>query len=531
MTELMKEVSDKKVYGIDLGSTYSAIAVVDETGDAVVIPNTEGERITASAVYFEPAEEFGRPNIIVGQTAKEAGTTDPDHFVDFVKYHQVDYEWKQEICGIEWTPEEILAQVLKKLVKGVEEIGNKVEDVVIACPAYFNDVQRHSTELAGMMAGVNVLAVINEPMAAAFHYGLHCAEDHRTTIVYDLGGATFDVTVLKVSENGTEIICCDGDHNLGGRNWDAKIVQYLAGKFAEEHGYAAEDLLEDPETAMELRIGSEIVKQTLSSRPKARRKVCYGNESSRIEIDRETFDALTRPLLDETEQLTEKMMSLAAEKGITKFDEFLLVGGSTRMPQVMEMVKRRFGSRIANEPRMHDVDEAIAKGAAIYGALFKENPPPPYPPPPPPPPPSPPPPPAKALRGKFDLRIEGGGKILAMYSDLLAGGDKLPIAEKSVSLCGPLTLAEGGLSASLVFWFDHAGPVEIARMAIGVPQPTIKTDFSIGVGVGISESADLTLRVVDNNSSSVLKTVLPLEDERYFTDENSRYSPFDLVIE
>ena len=517
----------KKVYGIDLGSSFSAIAVVDETDNAVVIPNTEGDRITASAVYFEPTDEFGRPNIIVGKIAKETEAIDPDHFVDFVKFHMGDCEWKREICGIVWTPEVISAQILRKLVQGVEETGKKVEDIVITYPAYYGHREKRALMAATQIAGLNVLSCINEPTAAAFYYGLHRAEAPRTAIVYDLGGGTFDVTALKGSKDGIEIICCDGDHNLGGRNWDAKVAQYLAEKFAEENGCPAEDLLNDPETSTELRIGAEIVKQTLTMRPKVTRRVSYADATSRIEIDRGTFDALTKSLLDETEQLTEKVMCLAAGKGITKFDEFLLVGGSTRMPQVLQMVKAKFGSRVANEPRLQgaEADEAVAKGAAIYGALLEKE-------QQPLPPPPPPPPPAKALRGNFDLCIESGGKILARYSDLLAGGDKLPIAEKSISLCGPLTLAERGLSASLVFCFVHAGPMEIARMSIGVPQPTIKTDFSISVGVGISESSDLTLRVVDNNSRFVLKTVLPLEDERYFKDANSRYDPFDdLVIE
>ena len=363
------EIKAKKVYGIDLGTTYSAIAVVDDTNNANIIPNVEGDRITASAVFFEPTGESGKPNVIVGKTAKENANTDPDHFVDFVKPHMGSTDWKREIEGIEWTPEMISAEILKKLAKGVEQTGAKIEDVVITCPAYFNDAQRRATEAAGQIAGLNVLAVINEPTAAALHYGLNNATGEQTAIVYDLGGGTFDVTVVKIAENNIEVVCSDGNHKLGGRDWDTKIAQYLAEKFAEENGVSADDLLNDPETSTELRIGAEIVKQTLTLRPKATRKVTYNGVSSRIEMDRETFDALTKPLLDETEALTEKMMAQAAEKGVSKFDEFLMVGGSTRMLQVEDMVKAKFGPRIANEPRKHDVDEAVAKGAALYGAV------------------------------------------------------------------------------------------------------------------------------------------------------------------
>ena len=363
------EIKAKKVYGIDLGTTYSAIAVVDDTNNANIIPNVEGDRITASAVFFESAGESGNPNVIVGKTAKENANTDPDHFVDFVKPHMGSTDWKREIEGIEWTPEMISAEILKKLVKGVEQTGTDVEDVVITCPAYFNDAQRRATEAAGKIAGLKVLAVINEPTAAALHYGLNNATGEQTAVVYDLGGGTFDVTVVKIAQNEIEVVCSDGNHKLGGKDWDAKIAQYLAEKFAEENGVSADDLLNDPETATELRIGAEIVKQTLTLRPKATRKVTYNGVSSRIEMDLETFDALTKSLLDETEALTEKMMKLAEEKGVTKFDEFLMVGGSTRMLQVEKMVKAKFGPRIANEPRKHEVDEAVAKGAAVYGAI------------------------------------------------------------------------------------------------------------------------------------------------------------------
>ena len=365
----------KKVYGIDLGTTYSAIAVVNEEGRPEIVPNLDGDRITASAVFFEPSDEPGRPNVVVGKTAKEAGRQDADHFVDLVKYYMGDAEWKREIEGISWTPEMISAAIIKKLVKGVEyrdaiDAVEQVEDVVITCPAYFNDAQRCATRFAGEILGLKVLAVINEPTAAVLYYGLNNVPGELTAVVYDLGGATFDVTVVKVSDGTIETVCSDGNHKLGGRNWDAKVAYYFAEKFAEENGVSVDDLLNDPETSTELRIGAEIVRQTLTLRPKATRKVSYHGVSSRIEMDRETFEALTKPLLDETESLTEKMMALAAEKGVTKFDEFLLVGGSTRMLQVREMVKRVFGPRIVNEPRMQDVDEAVAKGAAIYGKIM-----------------------------------------------------------------------------------------------------------------------------------------------------------------
>ena len=533
MVATCDKTGSKKVYGIDLGTTYSAIAVVDGANNATIIPNTEGDRITASAVFFEPTDEYGKPNVIVGKTAKENANTDPDHFVDFVKPHMGSPEWKREIEGIEWTPEMISAQILKKLVKGVEQAGEKVEDVVITCPAYFNDAQHRAVLSAGQIAGLNVLAIINEPTAAALHYGLNNTTGGQTAVVYDLGGGTFDVTVVKIVGNNIEVVCSDGNHKLGGKDWDAKVAQYLAEKFAEENGVSADDLLNDPETATELRIGAEIVKQTLTVRPKAMRKVWYNDISSRIEIDRETFDALTKWLLDETEALTEKMMALAVEKGVTKFDEFLLVGGSTRMLQVREMVKRVFGPRIVNEPRMQDVDEAVAKGAAIYGSLIGTNanserpgfrlsglid-------------PIPPEAPNKILCVGLDVCVKNeANKTIARFGDFLARGDELPIMEKSILFSGPLPLADGGLYVSLIASLAH-GTEEVARIFIGVPKPTIKTDFDIWVKVGISETGELTMRVGDNNYKSVFKSVLPLDEGRYLKESADHSWPGVLEVE
>ena len=366
----MQDKSKKKVYGIDLGTTYSAIAVVNEEGQAEIVPNADGDRKTASAVFFEPSDEPGRPNVVVGKVAKAVSSTDLEHFVDFVKCHMGDSCWKREIEGISWTPEMISAEIIKKLMRDAEAHGEKVNDVVFACPCYYGSPEKQALAVAWRLAGLNVLRTITEPVAVAFHYGLNRAEEPQTAVVYDLGGGTFNVYVVKAVENNIEVVCADGNNRLGGENWTAKIAQYLAEKFAEENGVSADDLLNDPETFVELSLAAEVLKQTLTVRPKATRKVRYNDISSRIEIDRETFDALTKPLLDETEALTEKMMALAAEKGVTKFDEFLLVGGSTRMLQVREMVKRVFGPRIVNEPRMQDVDEAVAKGAAIYGKIM-----------------------------------------------------------------------------------------------------------------------------------------------------------------
>ena len=376
------EIKAKKVYGIDLGTTYSAIAVVDDTGKAEVVKNMEGDPTTPSAIFFEAGDEVGKPTAIVGKVAKAQAGTDPERFVDFVKPHMGNTDTKDEngaiithkttwtIAGIPWTPEMISAEILKKLVKGVEITGEKVEDVVITCPAYFNDAQRRATSDAGKIAGLNVLAIINEPTAAALHYGLNKDCGNQTVIVYDLGGGTFDVTVVKISAGEIEVVCSDGDHNLGGKNWDEKLVEHLAKKFAEENGVSVDELTSDPETKTDLRIAAEVVKTTLSQRQKITQKVNHAGASVRIEVTRETFNSLTKPLLDQTEEITQRMIDMARSKGVTQFDKFLLVGGSTKMPQVMEMVKEKFGSVVSSEPMLHDPDEAVAKGAALYGTIM-----------------------------------------------------------------------------------------------------------------------------------------------------------------
>lgn len=376
------EIKAKKVYGIDLGTTYSAIAVVDDTGKAEVVKNMEGDPTTPSAIFFEAGDEVGKPTAIVGKVAKAQAGTDPERFVDFVKPHIGETDTKDEngaiithkttwtIEGITWTPEMISAEILKKLVKGVEITGEKVEDVVITCPAYFNDAQRRATSDAGKIAGLNVLAIINEPTAAALHYGLNKDCGNQTVIVYDLGGGTFDVTVVKISAGEIEVVCSDGDHNLGGKNWDEKLVEHLAKKFAEENGVSVDELTSDPETKTDLRIAAEVVKTTLSQRQKITQKVNHAGASVRIEVTRETFNSLTKPLLDQTEEITQRMINMARSKGVTQFDKFLLVGGSTKMPQVMEMVKEKFGSVVSSEPMLHDPDEAVAKGAALYGTIM-----------------------------------------------------------------------------------------------------------------------------------------------------------------
>jgi molecular chaperone DnaK len=210
--------------GIDLGTTYSAIAVIDEHGKAVIVPNAEGERTTPSVVYFDESGE-----IVVGKIAKQSGSADPKNFVDMVKRHIGEEGWTREFHGHAYTPESISALVLRKLVNDASaHLGEAITQAVITVPAYFTDVERKATEDAGKIAGLNVLAIFNEPTAAALAYGFHRREEEQTVLVYDLGGGTFDVSVVRIREDDLDILATDGERRLGGRDWDEELVNEIA---------------------------------------------------------------------------------------------------------------------------------------------------------------------------------------------------------------------------------------------------------------------------------------------------------------
>lgn len=367
----MAENNEKKrVYGIDLGTTYSAISFINDDGKPEIIPNSDNERITPSVVFFEePSEEGKVGNVIVGKIAKESARTDPNRVITFVK-QEMGTGWTKELDGITLNPEKVSSYILRRLAGDAKTCANHdVQDVIITCPAYFGDAERKATKAAGEIAGLNVLQIIDEPVAAAMHYGLNKAngEGDRTAIVYDLGGGTFDVTVIAIEKGNVRVVCSDGNHRLGGKNWDERVVDYFASKFAEATGTDKDAVLGDADTLYDLQLQAEIAKQTLTMRASAKVKVAFEGNTERIEITREQFDEMTKDLLDQTVDLTQKMFDLAATKGVTKINDFLLVGGSTRMPQVMAMVKEKFASKVDSEPASFEVDEAVAKGAATFG--------------------------------------------------------------------------------------------------------------------------------------------------------------------
>ena len=348
----------KRVYGIDLGTTYSAIAYVDEHGKPVIVPNAESERITPSVVLFDG------DNIIVGNTAKEAAKVEPHRVVSRVKQHMGDPQFVFEYEGQVFSPEDISSFILRKIVSDAQTalaLDEPITEVVITCPAYFGTEEREATANAGRLAGLNVRAILNEPTAAAIAYGLEQGED-QVVLVYDLGGGTFDVTMIEIKDRLIRVICTGGDHRLGGALWDEAIVMSLAESFRNQTGEAS-DPLDDAEVLNDLFLQGERGKKTLTQRDKAPFRVTHAGQQARVELERGQFEEITKHLMDRTVELTHDMLRDATEKGYSSFDKIIVVGGATRMPQVRNRLVAEFGK----EPESYDPDEAVAKGAALYG--------------------------------------------------------------------------------------------------------------------------------------------------------------------
>jgi molecular chaperone DnaK len=351
-------MSGKRVYGIDLGTTYSCIAHVDEHGKPVVLQNAEGDSTTPSVVYFESAD-----NIVVGQAAKEVVSIHPDLCVSTVKRAMGDSNWERVFFNHPYKPQDISSFILRKVVGDAEKIsGEKIEDVVITCPAYFGVNEKEATKQAGILAGLNVLYVIPEPTAAALAYGIEQDQD-QVIMVYDLGGGTFDITLIDIKASEITVICTGGDHQLGGKDWDDAIVSYFTQKFEEATGTSADALLEDQETYQELLNAAERCKKMLSTRQSVTEAVRFGGERVKVDLTRETFDQITAQYFERTLSLTDQELEKARGKGFNKIDKLLLVGGSTYMPQVIESVKKRYPFEV----RQFDPNQAVAKGAAIFG--------------------------------------------------------------------------------------------------------------------------------------------------------------------
>ncbi len=343
--------------GIDLGTTFSAIAHVNQHGVPEILPNAEGDRITPSVILFEDDD------VIVGNYAKQAAVVYPEQVVEFVKRHMGDPSFRFRYRGRDYTPEKLSSFILAKLKHDAElRLGHKVEQAVITVPAYFNDVQRRATLRAGEMAGLRVLKLINEPTAAAFAYGLNNAGRDIRVLVFDLGGGTFDVTLVDVEGRDINVIATDGDHKLGGKDWDDRLIHHVADAFRDKHGVSP---LDELSSYHDLRQKCVSAKISLTRRPKVNIFHDYGSKVLRLAVDRARFEGLTADLLDRTRQLTESVLR-AASADPASVDVVLLAGGSTRMPMVRSALTEFFG-----KPPATDInpDEAIALGAALTAAI------------------------------------------------------------------------------------------------------------------------------------------------------------------
>ncbi|RKD95090.1 molecular chaperone DnaK [Halopiger aswanensis] len=355
-------MASNKILGIDLGTTNSAFAVM-EGGDPEIIVNGEGERTTPSIVAFNDDER------LVGKPAKNQAVQNPDRTIQSIKRHMGEDDYTVEIDDEEYTPEEISAMILQKIKRDAEEyLGDEVEKAVITVPAYFSDRQRQATKDAGEIAGFEVERIVNEPTAAAMAYGLDDESD-QTVLVYDLGGGTFDVSILDLGGGVYEVVATNGDNDLGGDDWDEAIIDWLADNFEEEHDI---DLRDDRQALQRLKDAAEEAKIELSSRKETEINLPFitATDDGPIHLEesltRAKFESLTEDLIERTVEPTEQALE---DAGYDKddIDEVLLVGGSTRMPQVAEKVEDLTGQ----EPQKNvNPDEAVALGAAIQGGVL-----------------------------------------------------------------------------------------------------------------------------------------------------------------
>ena len=351
-----------KIIGIDLGTTNSCVAVM-EGGNFAIIPNSDGGRTTPSVVNIKDNGE-----IIVGEIAKRQAITNPDSTVISIKTH-MGSDYKVDINGKSYTPQEISAMILKKLKKDAEAyLGEDVTEAVITVPAYFTDAQRQATKDAGEIAGLKVQRIINEPTAAALSYGLDKKKEEKV-LVFDLGGGTFDVSVLEIGDGVVEVISTSGNNHLGGDNFDQKIIDWLADEFKKETGI---DLRNDKMAIQRLKDAAEDAKKKLSTTLETQISLPFitmdatGPKHLEKKLTRAAFDELTKDLVEATKGPVKQALE-DADLSPSDIDEVLLVGGSTRIPAVQEWVK----SFLGKEPNKSiNPDEVVAAGAAIQGGVL-----------------------------------------------------------------------------------------------------------------------------------------------------------------
>ena len=354
-----------KAVGIDLGTTNSVVAVL-EGGEPTVIPNAEGARTTPSVVAFSKSGE-----ILVGEVAKRQAITNPDRTIRSIK-REMGTDHKVEIDGKQWNPQEISARILMKLKADAEQyLGDKVTEAVITVPAYFGDAQRQATKEAGQIAGLEVLRVVAEPTAASLAYGLDQTDDEQTILVFDLGGGTFDVSLLELGDGVVDVKATSGNTNLGGDDWDQRVIDYLVKTFKDQNGV---DLAKDKMALQRLKEAAEKAKMELSTTQSTNVNLPFitATEQGPLHLDvtitRAEFERMTEDLLDKCKGPFNQVMKDAGI-GVDKIDHVVLVGGSTRMPMVRSLVKELTGGKDPHQGV--NPDEVVAVGAAIQAGVLR----------------------------------------------------------------------------------------------------------------------------------------------------------------
>ena len=353
------------VVGIDLGTTYSAIATLDDQGQPVTLPNQEGEMLTPSAILLEG-------NLaVVGQAAHDVAMEQPENVAQLIKRYMGNAKFAHPIAGRDIRPETLSAILLKRLVQDAEKRIGPVQQCVITVPAYYDDTRRKATQDAGRIAGLEVLDIIDEPTAAALAYSFQPSHgtnppgflpQNQTVLVYDLGGGTFDVTLVKLSEKRFESLGVEGDVRLGGQDWDDRIIDFVAAKFKAEHG---QDPKSDPRSLAALDQAAERAKRTLSKLPKTAITCTHAGKMMTVSLTRQEFESITADLLMRT-RLTTQQVLRDAKKEWNEVDRVLLVGGSTHMPMTANMLKSISGKEPDNSLAVREV---VARGAALHAGI------------------------------------------------------------------------------------------------------------------------------------------------------------------
>ena len=350
------------IYGIDLGTTYSVVSYIDETGRAAVTRNSDSQDTTPSVVYFETAD-----NIVVGRVAKETAGVFPDQVVSLIKREMGDKEWRRDFFGKEYTPPSVSALILSALAKDAEtDTGRPVNEVVITVPAYFGLLEKDATRSAGEIAGLKVIGIVPEPVAAALHYGVTGTADGTTFLVYDLGGGTFDISLIKMTDTSVEVLAVGGNSPARRRRLGREALRPPRSTADRAVGRRV-GARRRGRSFRTMRTVTEQVKKDLSKAESKKIIRRYGGTAAKVTVTRKQFEDMTADLLEETIRITRQTLDEAEQRypGIReRISELLLVGGSSRMPAVAERLRKEFGW----EPRLTDPDLAVAKGAALYAA-------------------------------------------------------------------------------------------------------------------------------------------------------------------